>query len=150
MRKTITIMKKVVPLWAIALIIISIFAATATAAYVYQLSISGTVTVTEAPQGNYGVEAYSDLACTQPLTNIDFGTMTCGEQKQITIWLKNTGDQTITSVYVVTLAFGTSVSGQHQINLTPGSTIQQTITLAVSHEVTAGTYPTTTTLNFIA
>ena len=150
MRKNVTIRNKVVPIWLLGLIVVSIFVAIVGGAYVYQLTIPGTVVVEETEPANYQVEAYADFECTQPLTNIDFGTMKAGAHKYVTIYLKNTGDGTIYKIEGRTEVAGTIVVYSKEVNFEPGDVIAYDLSITIPSDATAGSHTVTVTLNFVA
>ena len=88
-------MKKIL---LITLILLTLGAIIVVGAVVYELTIPGNVVVIETPGGDYEVKAYQDAVCTIPLTNVDWGTMQCGEMKEVHFYVKNTGDQDLSSV----------------------------------------------------
>lgn len=90
-------MKKIV---LIALILLTLGAIIVVGAVVYELTIPGNVVVIDTPSGNYEVKAYQDAACTIPFTTVDWGSMQSGEMKEIHFYVKNTGDNDISSVTV--------------------------------------------------
>lgn len=153
MRKSIIIRNKVIPIWLLGIIIASILIAAAAGAYVYQLTIPGTVIIEGAnPDANYHVEAYEDSACTQPLTNIDFGTMRVGELKYVTIYLKNTGNGTISKVNSKTAVAGwiENIPYHESVDFKPGDVIDYDVPIIVPDDTTDGSYSVTVTLDFVA
>jgi len=90
-------MKKIV---LIALILLTLGAIIVVGAVVYELTIPGNVVVIETPSGDYEVKAYQNAACTIPLTTVDWGSMQSGESQSLYFYVKNTGDNDISSVTV--------------------------------------------------
>ena len=90
-------MKKIL---VVAIVLATLSAAIVLAAYVYELTIPGNVVVIETPSGDYEVKAFNDSACTQPLTEVDWGHMQCGESKELHFYVKNTGNQNISGITV--------------------------------------------------
>ena len=150
MRKSVKIRNKVIPIWLLGLIVASISVAIVAGAYVYQLTIPGTVVVEETTPANYQVEVYEDFECTKPLTSIDFGTMKPGTQKYVTIYLKNTGNGTITKICSKTDVTGLSRQGSIEVNFPPGSTIAYDIGISIANDASAGSHQVTVTLDFVA
>jgi hypothetical protein len=118
---------------AIAVLGIALTLTTAGLLSVTQLvSSSGTITTV-----NVGV--YSDSACTQNLTSINWGTVSPGGSVTKTIYVKNTGSVQITLSMTETNWSPTSANGPITITwnkegttLTAGATATATLTLSVS------------------
>jgi hypothetical protein len=100
---------------------------------------------TQASFGNVGrmmtinVEVYSDSACTEPVTSLDWGTLAPGEEKTKIVYLKNSGNSP--------LSLSMSVSGWDPVEagshlslswdkegdtLGEGETVKATIMFSVS------------------
>lgn len=132
-------MKKVV---LIALILLTLGAIIVAGAVVYELTIPGNVVVIETPSGDYEVKAYLDAACTTPLTNIDWGTMQCGETKTFTFYLKNTGSQKITDITIETVT-SAGLYGSGCQSLEVGEVRQVYAGLFIRADTVPGSYPVT-------
>lgn len=130
-------MKKMV---LIALILLTLGAIIVVGAVVYELTIPGNVIVIETPSGDYEVKAYQDAACTTPLTSIDWGTMHCGEFKEIQFYIKNTGDQDIQSVTVNNDSPIDSSGGTGYGVLSVGQSYQVTARLRIDSSASPGSY----------
>jgi hypothetical protein len=93
-------------------------------------------------QTTINIGAYSDSACTQNATNLDWGTLSPGESTTRTVYLKNTGNSNAT-LSMTTNTWTPAIAGQG-ISLTwnrqntiiaPNAVIQTTLTLSVSMSV---------------
>ncbi|MEM2969137.1 MAG: hypothetical protein QXJ76_07555 [Candidatus Bathyarchaeia archaeon] len=88
------------------------------------------------------VEVYSDSAGSQPLTSIDWGTISPGATVTRTIYLKNTGSVQMTLSMTTSNWSPTSANGPITIfwdkegaTLAPGQTTSAVITLRVSSSI---------------
>ena len=142
-------MKKIL---LIAIILLTLGAIIVVGAVVYEFTITGNVTIVETPGGNYEVKAYQDWACTIPLTNIDWGSMGCGESNHFDFFLKNTGNQKINEVSILTKIPGMSGAGcgSGGFSLDVGEVYEATACLAIPDEATPGSYTVTTEIECIA
>jgi hypothetical protein len=121
---------------AIAVLGIALTLTTAGLLSVNQLvSSSGTITTV-----NVGV--YSDSACTQNLTSINWGTVSPGGSVTKTIYVKNTGSVQITLGMTKTSWNPTSANGpitltwnKEGTKLNAGSVATATLTLSVSSSI---------------
>jgi hypothetical protein len=89
---------------------------------------------------NVGV--YKDSGCTQTATTMDWGTLNAGDNKTISLWIKNTGASKITLSLTsnnwtpTTASPGLSLSwNQEKKTLTTQQTVQATLTLKVSPSI---------------
>ena len=150
MRKSIIIRNKVIPIWLLGIIAASIFVSIVAGAYVYHLDIQGTVTIEGSnPGADYQVKAYEDFECTEPLTNIDFGTMKAGTHKYVTIYLKNTGNGTIHKIEGRTECT-LSARFQRNVNFKPGDVYILEVPISIASDAPAGSHSVTVTLDFVA
>ncbi len=86
------------------------------------------------------LSVYSDSGCTQPLTSLNWGTLTAGETTNQTIYIKNTSsglsltlNMTTSSWYPTTASGEMTVTwNQQNTDLQPGSSVPAIITLTVS------------------
>jgi len=142
-------MKKIL---LVALILVTLGAIIVVGAVVYEFTITGNVTIVETPGGDYEVKAYQDLACTIPLTNIDWGSMGCGEIKNFDFYLKNTGNQKINEVIIHTEIPGMYGAGGTQggFSLDVGEIRQTLAYLSIPAEATPGSYTVTTEITCVA
>ncbi|MBS7631242.1 hypothetical protein KEJ47_06675 [Candidatus Bathyarchaeota archaeon] len=128
--------------YSTVLTFIVIFASIASA-----MAVTGALTFSRTI-GNSGrlkavnVEVYSDSACTQPLSSIDWGDLEPGSVKERTIYIKNTGNTGL-KLSLSTSGWSPS-SASNYISLTwnregvtisSGSTISATLSLSVSSSV---------------
>ena len=134
-------MKKIL---LIALILLTLGAIIVVGAVVYELTITGNVIIIETPSGNYEVKAYQDAACTIPLTNVDWGTMGCGESKNFDFYLKNTGDLKINNVFVKTRGVNEgSGTNMGYFSLDVGEVHEVRAVFYVDASAAPGSYPVT-------
>jgi hypothetical protein len=101
-----------------------------------QLSSAGSIKTTE------GLRAYSNLACTTPLTSITWGELDKGGSTSVTIYVKNVGDSPQTLSLVTSDWTPTSAADYLTINwnynnqpLNPNSVVQITLTLSVDPNI---------------
>ena len=101
------------------------------------LASSGTISTTP----NIGV--YSDSACTNAITTINWGSVSAGAQAAQTVYVKNTGTGTITISLATSnwspagaATYITITWNQGGTQLTSGQSVAATITLSVSSSVT--------------
>ncbi|MEM4143340.1 MAG: hypothetical protein QW445_04275 [Candidatus Bathyarchaeia archaeon] len=88
------------------------------------------------------LEAYSDAACSQPLTSIDWGTISPGATVTKTIYLKNTGNVPMTLSMTTNNWSPTNANGpititwdRESATLPAGQSIAAVITLRVSSSI---------------
>ncbi|MEJ5328310.1 MAG: hypothetical protein WHU54_08725 [Candidatus Bathyarchaeia archaeon] len=88
------------------------------------------------------LEAYLDVACSQPVTSIDWGTISPGATVTRTVYLKNTGSVQMTLSMTPSNWSPTSANGPITIfwdkegaTLPPGQTTAAVITLRVSSSI---------------
>ncbi|MEM3880681.1 MAG: hypothetical protein QXD19_02925 [Candidatus Bathyarchaeia archaeon] len=88
------------------------------------------------------LEAYSDAACSQPLTSIDWGTISPGATVTKTIYLKNTGNVPMTVSMTTNNWSPTNANGpititwdRESATLPAGQSIAAVITLRVSSSI---------------
>lgn len=128
-----------IPLKAtLALVSTAIFLTTLTAGLLsvnQAVPSSGTITAL-----NVGV--YSDSACTQSLTSIDWGTISPGDTVTRTIYVKNTGNAKMTLSMITTNWNPSAADGPIAItwdiegwDLSPGNQHTVTLTLSVSSSI---------------
>ena len=106
------------------------------------LSVNQTISSTGAVTAiNVGV--YSDSACTNELTTIDWGTISPGNSETITIYLKNTGNARITLSMTATNWTPVNADGPIELtwdkenaNLNPNQETAATLMLSVSESIT--------------
>jgi hypothetical protein len=114
------------------------------------ISSSGTVTVVSTP--NIGV--YSDIACTQGLSSITWGSITPGASVTRTIYLKNTGNVPLT-LSMAADSWTPAIASSHMsltwnrasTTLTVNQTTDATLTLAVNSDING--LVTTFSLNIV-
>jgi hypothetical protein len=101
------------------------------------LSSSGNISTV-----NVGV--YSDSACTQTLTSIDWGTISPGTTVTRTIYVKNTGNTQITLSMTTNGWSPTSANGpitltwdRQGATLSTGASVAATLTLSVSSSISS-------------
>jgi hypothetical protein len=106
----------------------------------YSLASSGSIKATE------GIGVYSNLACTEPQTTIQWGELEKGGSANVIIYVKNEGDSLLTLSLVTSDWSPTSVADYLTISwnynsqpLNPDSVVQ--ITLTISVEPDAPTIP---------
>lgn len=104
------------------------------------MKIPGNVTVVETPAGEYKLEAFEDSPCTIPLTSVDWGSMRSGEIKQIEFYVKNTGNETITSITVEVVSPVQYVGGHGYGSLAPDQSLKVMATLKISPTAAPGDY----------
>jgi hypothetical protein len=105
------------------------------------LSVNQTISSTGAVTAiNVGV--YSDSTCTNELTSIDWGTISPGNSKDITIYLKNTGNAQITLSMTTTNWTPVSADGpvtllwdKENAKLNPDQVATATLTLSISESI---------------
>jgi archaellum component FlaG (FlaF/FlaG flagellin family) len=85
---------------------------------------------------------YSDSACTTSLSSVNWGTLTPGGTITQTIYVKNTGDLSLTLGMTTSSWSSASANGpititwnQQGIDLQPGQSIAATLTLTVSSSI---------------
>ncbi|MCW4007319.1 MAG: hypothetical protein NWF09_01320 [Candidatus Bathyarchaeota archaeon] len=88
------------------------------------------------------LEAYSDAACSQPLTSIDWGTLSPGATVTKTVYLKNTGNVQMTLSMTTNSWSPTNANGpititwdRESATLPAGQSIAAVITLRVSSSI---------------
>jgi len=93
-----------------------------------------------------GVKVYSDSACTNEVSSIDWGTLELGSTKDATVYVKNTGSVAVTLSLSTENWNPSSASGYITLtwnyggqSLSPGSNIQVKLTLTVSANATGVT-----------
>ena len=105
------------------------------------LSVNQTISSTGAVTAiNVGV--YSDSACTNELTTLDWETVSPGSSETITIYLKNTGNARITLSMTTTNWTPVNADGPIELtwnkenaNLNPNQETAATLTLSVSESI---------------
>ncbi|MGQ9680378.1 MAG: hypothetical protein ACUVV4_06385 [Candidatus Bathyarchaeia archaeon] len=88
------------------------------------------------------VEIYSDSACTQPLSSIDWGDLEPGSVKNRTIYIKNSGNTGL-KLSLTTSGWSPSSASNYitlswnreGVTISSGSTISATLTLSVSSSI---------------
>lgn len=130
-------MKKIL---VIALVLMTLSAIFALGAYVYEEVIPGDVVVVETPSGDYEVQAFNDSACTEPLTEVNWGSMQCGESKSLHFYVKNTGGQNISGVTVTVDSPVNYVGGHGYDLLAVNESYEVIATLKIDPESSAGSY----------
>jgi hypothetical protein len=123
---------------AIAVVGLALTLTTAGLLSVTQLvSSSGTIKAV-----NVGV--YSDSACTQPLTSINWGTISPGSSVTKTIYVKNTGNTQVTLSMTTTNWNPESANGpitltwnRQGATLSAGASVAATLTLSVSSSISS-------------
>lgn len=113
------------------------------------LGSTGTITTTP----NLGV--YSDSACTQNVTTINWGTIAAGTNTTQTIYIKNTGTGTMTLSMTISNWTPTAAStyitltwDKQNTQLSAGQSTMATLTLTVSPSTTGiTTYSNTITIS---
>jgi len=130
-------MKKIL---LIALILLTLGAIIVVGAVVYEFTIPGNVVVIETPSGDYEVKAYEDATCTIPFTTVDWGSMQSGEMKEVHFYVKNTGDNDISSV-TVDVNSPVNYGGGHGYGvLSVGQSYQVRATLHINPTASPGSY----------
>ncbi len=134
--------------WKLPLVIWLILEASLTSmvtgAIVYELNISGHVTITPTPVGEYSVQAFQDAACTTPLTDVDWGSLQAGQYKAIPLYVKNNGTQAITSITVRVLSDIQNGGGTTRpVMLEPGQSVEVDAILSVKPDASPGDYSIT-------
>jgi hypothetical protein len=127
---------------AAALVSIAVTLAVLTATTAGLLSVNRTVTSTGAVTAiNVGV--YSNSACTNQLTSIDWGTVSPGNSASKIIYLKNTGNAEITLSMDTANWNPSNADGpitltwnRESATLTPNQVTTATITLSISESIT--------------
>ena len=116
---------------------------------ILSFTTSGLLSVNQAVQSSgtvtsIGVGVYSDYGCTNILTNINWGTITPGESVTRTIYVKNTGDATITLSMTKTNWNPSNAEGYMTLTwnregrtLDPDQMTTATLTLSVSEDISA-------------
>ena len=131
-------LKKIYPfVLVISTVALTILTMTTTGLLSVNQTISSTGSVTAI---NVGV--YSDSACTNELTALDWGTISPGTSETITIYLKNTGNARITLSMTTTDWTPANAEGQIELtwdkenaNLNPNQETSATLTLSVSENI---------------
>jgi len=131
-------LKKIYPfVLVISTVALTILTMTTTGLLSVNQTISSTGSVTAI---NVGV--YSDSACTNELTALDWGTISPGTSETITIYLKNTGNARITLSMTTTDWTPANAEGQIELtwdkenaNLNPNQETAATLTLSVSENI---------------
>ena len=126
---------------ALTIIALSLVGTTLAAITVNQnLTSTGSIATT----ANIGV--YSDAACTNPLTNINWGSRSAGNTATQTVYVKNTGTSSLTLTLATTNWNPTVASNYITVSwnrqgtlLTAGQSTTATITLTVSQSITGVT-----------
>lgn len=101
---------------------------------------------------NPNIGLYSDAACTQPLTTLQWGTINAGSSTQQTIYIKNTGTGSMTLSIAVTNWAPIDANNTITITmdktgatLTAGQSTAAILTCAVNYNLSAG-FPFTNTI----
>jgi hypothetical protein len=131
-------LKKIYPFaLVISTVALTILTMTTTGLLSVNQTISSTGSVTAI---NVGV--YSDSACTNELTTLDWGTISPGNSETITIYLKNTGNARITLTMTTTDWTPVNADGPIELiwdkenaNLDPDQETAATLTLSVSESI---------------
>jgi hypothetical protein len=128
-------------LFPLALVVIIVALPILTMTSTGLLSINQTISSTGAVTAiNVGV--YSDSACTNELTSLDWGTISPGNSQDITIYLKNTGNAQITLSMTTTNWTPASADGpitltwdKENTTLNPNQETTATLTLSISESI---------------
>lgn len=129
-------------IWIIALSILVAILAISTsvlAAQVYQKQYNVSFTVTATP----GIKLYSDQAFTTEITTLDFGSISRGATKQITVYMRNVGDTNFDEVILssdISSSVGTLTFSPNNFALDAGSSATMVFTLKALTTATAQTY----------
>lgn len=81
---------------AIVGVILTAYTAAVMNPSVKTLPSTGSVTTTQTPVETVNIALYSDAALTQSLTSVDWSSLTPGSSTTKTIYIKNTGTQSVT------------------------------------------------------
>ncbi len=100
------------------------------------LNTSGSVTTSA------NLNVYSDSGCTHPLSTIDWGTITPGENTTHTIYIKNTGEGLSLALSMTTSNWSSGANGpltltwnKEDTKINPGESVAATLTLHVSSSI---------------
>ncbi|UCE16340.1 MAG: hypothetical protein JSV12_01615 [Candidatus Bathyarchaeota archaeon] len=122
---------------AISTIALTILTITTTGLLSVNKTLSSTGSVTAI---NVGV--YSDIACTNELTTLEWGTISPGNSENITIYLKNTGNSQITLSMTRTNWTPVNANGpitlswdKENADLNPNQETATTLTLSISESI---------------
>jgi archaellum component FlaG (FlaF/FlaG flagellin family) len=123
----------------VALVIIGIALSLTTFAVI---TTSQTVSSTGAVSTSANLGVYSDNACTTSLSSVNWGNLTPGGITTQTIYVKNTGDLSLTLSMTTSSWSPASANGpititwnQEGIRLSPGQSTTATLTLTVSSSI---------------
>ncbi len=136
----------IVPILAIMLVLAC--AVGAMAAVVWSTNVGGSFTVAVEP--TYGLELYSNPGLTTPLTSLNWGTVYQGDSADITVYVKNVGNQAaqVGLTHNLSSSVGTITKTPTTLNIPVGSSDSMTITLTVlSDAPLGGQSPTVTVTN---
>ena len=130
----------------IAIALIAIQTAFATGVLTKTLRISSQGTVNKGIIKTIGINAYLDSECTQPVSSIDWGSLSPGSTKNFVIYLKNEGNVDIT--FSISTENWSPSSASNYISLSwssygvvisPGQVVAVTLTLQVSDSISGVT-----------
>ena len=133
-------------LFLITLILVAIQIAFATGVLTTTIKISSQGTVNTGIVKTIGINAYLDSGCTQPVSSIDWGSLSPGSTKNFVIYLKNEGNVDIT--FSISTENWSPASASNYISLSwssygvvisPGQVAEVTLTLQVSDSISGVT-----------
>ncbi len=122
----------------IAVMAVMLISSVAVAAASYSKDLPGTGKIVSATPD---LAFYSDSTCTTPVTALAWGDIIQGDQKVITVYVKNVGNKNIASInYATTLPadVGTMTYNINSLSLDKGASQPLTITLKASITGTTG------------
>jgi len=133
-------------LFLITLALVAIQIAFATGVLTSTLKISSRGMVNTGIIKTIGINAYLDSGCTQPVSSIDWGSLSPGSTKNFVIYLKNEGNVDIT--FSISTENWSPASASNYISLSwssygvvisPGQVAEVTLTLQVSDSISGVT-----------